>query len=615
MKAVKFLNKFFAIIFLIAFSILILLMMLIGIAKTMFTEESISKYVVNANIFNSPTSKILGENDNNTLKESISNKLLEMKIPEEVTERVLYSNELNDVITNYAYEHINNILFDTNKETIANEKIINIIQNKYFEIEGQSLNTNQINMLNDYITELNLKLTNSTLDINELASTGLNINILRIIDNICHSKYIWFILGTFILVTYTMIAICLKNKKTAFKWCSNALVIDGIILVLFSFLEVKFLSMYINNKGIIDNLVITMVNNSFENLLFYGIALIIVGIILLIICSVLSKKERKENSDVLLNSTIENEIKNNKISSYDIIKENNELEMEKVSLDKIPEEKIVNKVYIKENKEIPKIIIKGNDFEKSDIDNIKPHENITSQNNKIHENSDVLQNTTIENEMKNKKISSYDIVKENNELEIEKVSLDKIPEEKIVNKVYIKENKEIPKIIIEGNDFEKSDKVSVKPNQDIFKEIENYQSDKENKKLENNEISYELLKEKTNNEEDKKLKELLDDDIEFIDVEDSKKEDINKSEELNEIEIIEIETDDIEEEPKSTKSDNIDYEEIEEHLEEEPVKKDVKVFPIEEVELTVVSPKKGKDIKANLEIIENEEDEEEIEIL
>ena len=79
--------------------------------------------------------------------------------------------------------------------------------------------------------------------------------------------------------------------------------------------------MYINNKGIIDNLVITMVNNSFENLLFYGIALIIVGIILLIICSVLSKKERKENSDVLLNSTIENEIKNNKISSYDIIKE------------------------------------------------------------------------------------------------------------------------------------------------------------------------------------------------------------------------------------------------------------------------------------------------------
>ena len=132
MKAVKFLNKFFAIIFLIAFSILILLMMLIGIAKTMFTEESISKYVVNANIFNSPTSKILGENDNNTLKESISNKLLEMKIPEEVTERVLYSNELNDVITNYAYEHINNILFDTNKETIANEKIINIIQNKYF---------------------------------------------------------------------------------------------------------------------------------------------------------------------------------------------------------------------------------------------------------------------------------------------------------------------------------------------------------------------------------------------------------------------------------------------------------------------------------------------------
>ena len=53
MKAVKFLGKFFAIIFLIAFSILVLLMMLIGMAKSMITEENISKYIVSSNIFNS----------------------------------------------------------------------------------------------------------------------------------------------------------------------------------------------------------------------------------------------------------------------------------------------------------------------------------------------------------------------------------------------------------------------------------------------------------------------------------------------------------------------------------------------------------------------------------
>ncbi|MGM9879506.1 MAG: hypothetical protein ACI31R_05760 [Bacilli bacterium] len=585
MKAVEFLRKFFAIIFLIAFSILVLLMMLIGIAKSMVTEESISKYIVSSDIFNSPSNEVFGENNNNTLKQSISDKLLKMKISEEVTEKVLYSDEFNDVLTSYMYSYVNNVLFSTDRERLDNNKIIDIVQNNYMEVEGTNLSDEQLSMLNDYVSDLCLKVYDFTPDISELEGLGINVNVLKILSNICFSKYIWFVLGTFVLGAYTLIAICLLNKLKAFKWCSNMLVIDGIILVLFSFLEVKFLSMFINSRGIIDSLILTIANKSFENLLFYGIALMIVGIILLIICAVISKKERKENSDMLLNTVIEEEVSAKKALEDYKIRNNDELEktlndldkaeIEKVLLDKLPSEELTDKVISSNDGEIPNIVIEGKDFEKTDIDNIKPNEDIFS------ENKSVLKKEEVE------KVNSG----------LEKVLLDKLPSKEPTDKVRSLNDDEIPNIVIEGKDFEKKDIDNIKPNEDIFSENKS------------------VLKK----EEDKKVNSSLEkfsDDTELVEVEEVQEDEEKEEEEVKEFEIIETKQDDIEDVTISL-DEEIDYEEINDEKEEKVVKRDVNVFPIEEVKLDIISPEKGKNIEFKDEVlkVDSKPDEEEIEVL
>lgn len=517
MKAVKFLGKFFAIIFLIAFSILVLLMMLIGMAKSMITEENISKYIVSSNIFTSTSGEILGDN-NNTLKQAISNKFLEMEISERVTESVLSSNEFNDVLTSYVYSYINNLLFSSEREKLDNNKIVSIVQDKYYEVEGVNLNDAQLVMLNDYVSDLCLKVYDFTPALNELEGLGINVDVLKFVSSICYFKYIWFCLGAFVLLLYILIAICFWSKLKAFKWCSNILIIDGVILVITSFLEVKFFSMFVNSKGIIDSLVLTIANKSFENLLFYGIALMILGIILLIICAVILKKERKEDSDALLNSVIEEEVSAKKTLEDHRIKNSDELEKTLNNLEKI---------------------------------------------------------------------------------EIEKVLLDKISDKKITDKVVTLKDEEIPKIVIEGEDFEKSDVDDVKPNEDIFVSNES------------------VLAEETNEKINSDLSEVSDV-TEFVEPLEKEKEETKEEEEVKEFEIIDSGEDDIEKEV-ITFDEKIDYEEISDEKEEKVIKKDVKVFPIEEIKLDITSPKKGKNIEFKDTILKDslktDEDEEEIEIL
>ena len=527
MKAVKFFSKFFVVIFLIAFAILVLLMMLIWIAKSMVTEESISKYIVSSDIFNCSSSEVLGESNNTTLKQSISGRLLEMEISEEVTEKVLYSNELNEVLTNYVYGYVNNVLFNADRKKFDSDKIINVVQNKYYEAEGSNLSDKQLSELSDYVSDLSMKLYNFTPDISELEDLGINVTALRIASNICYFEYIWFILGTFVLGAYTLIAICLWNKLKAFKWCSNMLIIDGVALVIFSFLEVKFLGMYVNSRGIIDSLVLTITNKSFENLLFYGIALMIVGIILLIICDVLLKKESKENSDNLLNSVIVEEVSAKKSLENHRVRNDEELEQ-------------------------------------------------------------TLNNL--------------------NKLEIEKILLDEDPDEKATDEIVVDKDNEIPKVVINGEDFEKSDVDSINSNENIFDKKDD-EGDLVSKELETD-------KNVVDREDDVSSEKDLDN-IEFVEVSEDKNDDtLEKEEEIKEFEILDSEQEDVEESPEVV-LDKVEYEELEDEDIGEIVKKDVKVFPIEEVKLDVVSPKKGKDVKFSIENLDNRnnDDEEEIEIL
>ena len=348
MKAVKFLGKFLAVILSCLFAIFLLLIMYIFIAKTMLNEDSISYYI---------------------------------GIPISVTDKVIDSASLNNVLTQYGYDYIDYVLYSNNRPVFDTDKVVNIVNNNYAARKGHNLSDKQLSSLNSYVMKLESKLDDTLPSVSELYDMGVNVYILRIIANFSSSNYIWIVFLMFSITFYSLIALCLWNKSKAFKWTGFIVLIDGMLLIISSFLEVRLFSMVVNGRGIIDNLVVTILGKNFENLLLFGIGFIVLGIIFLIICANFMKKEQQENSDKILDTVIKEETLLGKepiSGDLDVSPNKGEITgvIDKVILETIDDKDPSSSVLVIKDDEIPVIDVMGNDFESKDNDIIVPDEKL-----------------------------------------------------------------------------------------------------------------------------------------------------------------------------------------------------------------------------------------------
>jgi len=381
MKAVKFLGKFLAVIFSCLFAIFLLLIMYIFIAKTMLNEDSISYYISDSNIFDCSSDDIHTSDGKNNLRDYIGDDLFKIGIPISVTDKVIDSASLNSVLTQYGYDYIDYVLYSNNRPVFDTDKVVNIVNNNYAARKGHNLSDKQLSSLNSYVMELESKLDDTLPSVSEFYDMGVNIYILRIIANFSSSNYIWIVFLMFSITFYSLIALCLWNKSKAFKWTGFIVLIDGMLLIVSSFLEVRLFSMVVNGRGIIDNLVVTILGKNFENLLLFGIGFIVLGIIFLIICASFMKKEQQENSDKILDTVIKEETLLGKepiSGDLDVSPNKGEITgvIDKVILETIDDKDPSSSVLVIKDDEIPVIDVMGNDFESKDNDSIVPDEKL-----------------------------------------------------------------------------------------------------------------------------------------------------------------------------------------------------------------------------------------------
>lgn len=305
-KASSFFSKFFACIFACLFALFFLIIVCIFLFRNMFTYDNVFKYVSDAKVFDSESYEILSNGSSKTLRDSIHKDLLNIGIPETVTDNALDSNEVSVVLSNYLYGYYNYVLYNTKKVSIDENKIISVIQDKYLINQGKMLTDEQLGQLQQYLKLLTNKVDNylfSDSELNEL----LNLNIVRVIASGLNSNYVALLIGILIILMIILISICLQSLLRACRWCSKMICLDGIILVITSLLEVKVFSMFFNSKGIVDNLVISVVENGFTGLLICGIVLVVVGIILIVVSGVLLFKKSDTKQDDRINNVIDYE--------------------------------------------------------------------------------------------------------------------------------------------------------------------------------------------------------------------------------------------------------------------------------------------------------------------
>lgn len=403
MKAVKFLGKFLAVILSCLFAIFLLLIMYIFIAKTMLNEDSISYYISDSNIFDCSSDDIHTSDGKNNLRDYIGDDLFKIGIPISVTDKVIDSASLNSVLTQYGYDYVDYVLYSNNRPVFDTDKVVNIVNNNYAARKGHNLSDKQLSSLDGYVIELESKLDEALPSVSELYDMGVNVYILRIIANFSSSNYIWIVFLMFSITFYSLIALCLWSKSKAFKWTGFIVLIDGMLLIISSFLEVRLFSMVVNGKGIIDNLVVTILGKNFENLLLFGVGFIVLGIIFLIICANFMKKEQQGNSDKILDTVIKEETLLGKKPISDVLDVNSNKgevigEIDKVALETIDDKDPNSSVLVIKDDEIPVIDVMGNDFESKDSDDIVPDEKLFNDKDNVSDDGNDDKEVNIEEE-------------------------------------------------------------------------------------------------------------------------------------------------------------------------------------------------------------------------
>ena len=562
MRAVKLLGKVFAVILSCVFACFLLFVMYVLIAKTMLTEESIYNYVIDTNVFTSSSNNV----ERNSLKQGIVSDLKKFDIPTSVTVKTLESNNISRVISRYAYDYTRYVLYNKGAPRLDNDEIVKIFNNEYKSATGDDLSNIQVKKLKEYVSSTEMKLDDSVPSVGDLQGYGVDIYNLRLVNDFVSSDYMLIVFGVFVLGFYTLIAICLWSKLRAFKWIGIVSMIDGFVLIISSFLEVRLLSMFINKNGIFENLAITVASKNFGSLLLAGIVLIVVGIVFLIICALLMKKEHKVDSDKLLDSVIKNEIS---------------------SMDKGDN--------LDSDGDVSKVDSSFKDDEVNDIDEKINDNNVLEEKNddKVSDDKD-----TIEDDNRNV-ASETEYVSD-----IVKVDINEVDDDLPVSEVNILEDKEIPVIKIEGNNnddvFSLVEAVSIDDNVvngDSLKDSSDGNDDIESDK--------DIENENVNNSDD--MIEIVSDDVPEV----VKPIDDFDSDEVITIDsVLDEETVDDSDDVES--DNNTEYEEIDDSN-YEIEKHDIDVLIPENVSLSVVTPKKGKDIEPDLvEVLGDEEEDVEL---
>lgn len=562
MRAVRLLGKVFAVILSCVFACFLLFVMYVLIAKTMLTEESIYNYVIDTNVFTSSSNNV----ERNSLKQGIVSDLKKFDIPTSVTVKTLESNNISRVISRYAYDYTRYVLYNKGAPSLDNDEIVKIFNNEYKSATGDDLSNIQVKKLKEYVSSTEMKLDDSVPSVGDLQGYGVDIYNLRLVSDFVSSDYMWVVFGIFVLGFYTLIAICLWSKLRAFKWIGIVSMIDGFILIISSFLEVRLLSMFINKNGMFENLAITVASKNFGSLLLAGIVLIVVGIVFLIICALLMKKEHKVDSDKLLDSVIKNEIS---------------------SMDKGDN--------LDSDGDVSKVDSSFKDDEVNDIDEKINDNNVLEEKNddKVSDDKD-----TIEDDNRNV-ASETEYVSD-----IVKVDINEVDDDLPVSEVNILEDKEIPVIKIEGNNnddvFSLVEAVSIDDNVvngDSLKDSSDGNDDIESDK--------DIENENVNNSDD--MIEIVSDDVPEV----VKPIDDFDSDEVITIDsVLDEETVDDSDDVES--DNNTEYEEIDDSN-YEIEKHDIDVLIPENVSLSVVTPKKGKDIEPDLvEVLGDEEEDVEL---
>ena len=379
MAVVKFLKRFFTVIFAFVFAILLLLLLFIVFTKNILSEDNIDKYINSSDIFEIKQEDVLLSNNNVTIGQQISDDFFELGISNEVTDNILNSAGLDKIISKYVFDYIEYILFYKSMPILSSNQIIDVINSE--GVKGR-IAPEQSLIIDKYIIDTVEKVNDQIPTNQEIKKMGYDVELIKIVSNIIFSKEAFYVVIVCLVLMTLLIGLCSCNLYKMIRTISIPILFLGVFLIVIQKIEVKVMNMLINSDGVIEGMILKIVNESFKDLFIYGISLIVIGLILLIIIAIFAKKPNKEK-EILVEPDKENKraIRENlkdhiALTDDDIDKIDNALleknkEIENIILPLEVDTEKPEKISVDAGGELPKVDIKAEIY-KENIEKIQP---------------------------------------------------------------------------------------------------------------------------------------------------------------------------------------------------------------------------------------------------
>jgi len=285
----RFIKTIFNIITFLILFILISSAMFIQCSKTLISKENISEFISDANILNIDVNVLFNQEESGiTLKQKIYDLAIENNIPEEITNNILESEEINELLGDFFNQTIIYIIEGGTKPQISNNTINNIK-----EVAKISLEDNLNIMLEE--EELEIYIENYCKSISDIVPNRDLIIGTTPIDTV--KKIINFdLIYLYITIILVLILPALSSKKfyIPIKYLGISMFISGLMFVILGSMEFVISGLIMENlKGMIP-FIAPLITNVLTIWFKSGVLISFTAITLILIYVTLNKIHAKQ---------------------------------------------------------------------------------------------------------------------------------------------------------------------------------------------------------------------------------------------------------------------------------------------------------------------------------
>lgn len=290
-RLLKFIGCLIAFLLSIVYMICLLTFTVTETTKILLKEEKIKDTIENIDFLSLSANDTLGENYgvDKTIKEVLEEELEKNGVNKEVTNEIIASEELTNLISSFINKYVYYIINDTEKPVVTEQELnsvisVDIIENN-LNIKLKPKEKEQV----DRVIKSTLKKLNEDLpDKEEITKEQATEKYLLIVNKLLSEETKQTLIIAMPII-YLMICLFLFSLYKTFKLLGASHIIVGIVISSTYVIQKFILKRFLSHQGAIDMIIVDIVEQIFETFLLTGIITIISGILLLLIYNIIKR--------------------------------------------------------------------------------------------------------------------------------------------------------------------------------------------------------------------------------------------------------------------------------------------------------------------------------------